>query len=79
MEIPEQIQEIAAIISANWENVHYSAVPYLKAMHTLSSITDYYGCDSARSVIRYFLGNARTWRGEIAKAVKAKLNTMVNS
>ena len=29
--------------------------------------------DSGRSIVRYFLGNAGTWRGDVAKAIKAEL------
>ena len=29
--------------------------------------------DSGRSIVRYFLGNAGAWRGDVAKAIKAEL------
>jgi hypothetical protein len=31
------------------------------------------GFDSARSVVLYFLSNASSWRGDVAKRVKAEL------
>lgn len=59
-----KISEIAKEITQEWVNVHYAAKPYLKAMLELEDITDYYGFDSASSVINYFLSNARSFRGK---------------
>tara|TARA_R110000868_G_scaffold288698_2_gene548978 strand:- start:789 stop:998 length:210 start_codon:yes stop_codon:yes gene_type:complete len=58
-------------------NVWFGAVPYLDAMATLQGIDDSYGCDSARSIVNYFLANASTWRGPMAKMIKAELKAMV--
>jgi len=69
---------IASDIRKDWgAKVNYAAKPYLDAMSSLNSITDNYGADSARSVVAYFLSNASTWRGEVAKAIKAELNAMI--
>lgn len=68
---------IAAEIKADWENVYFGAVPYLDAMRSLYTIDDRYGEDSAASIVSYFLANAQTWRGEVAKKVKLELNLMV--
>jgi hypothetical protein len=68
---------IAEEIIANWKPVYFGAVPYLKAMACLGSMTDDYGCDSADSIVLYFLSNARTWKGETAKRIKAELKTLV--
>jgi hypothetical protein len=46
-------------------------------MYSLDKITDNYGCDSAKSIIAYFLCNASSWRGDVAKRVKAELNKMI--
>lgn len=70
------IYEIAQEIRKDWKNVYFGAVPYLDAMSSLNKITDTYGCDSAKSVVLYFLGNAQTWRGETAKRIKNELKTM---
>ena len=67
------LHEIAAEIKADWKNVNYAAKPYVEAMATLNQITDRYFQDSANSVVLYFLCNAGTWRGEVAKRVKAEL------
>ena len=67
---------IARDISQDWKKVNYAAKPYLEAMQSLSSITDSYGCDNAKSIVLYFLCNARTWRGPIAKSIKAELKSL---
>lgn len=71
------IYEIAREISKDWPAPFFGAVPYLRAMMTLDKVTDEYGFDSAKSIIRYFLANARTWKGETAKRIKAELKSML--
>lgn len=71
------LHTIANEIKADWKNVYYGAKPYLNAMQTLSDINGNYGADSARDIIIYFLGNAKTWRGEKARAIKAELKAML--
>ena len=67
---------IAREIRRDWKHVNYAAIPYLDALSSLSSVSDSYGYDSAKSVILYFLGNASSWRGETAKRVKAELKAL---
>jgi hypothetical protein len=69
----KDISGLARIIRADWKKPNYAAVPYLDAMRTLGKISGAYGHDSGREIILRFLGNASTWRGETAKAVKAEL------
>ena len=71
------LSEIASEIRSNWSNVYFGAVPYLDAMSTLNSINDNYYLDSGRSIVAYFLANAGTWRGEVARNVKKELNKML--
>ncbi len=71
------LSRIANEIGGDWGNVNYGAVPYLEAMGALDGIDDQYYQDSAKSVVRYFLSNARTWRGAVAKRIKAELNAML--
>lgn len=71
------ISTIAGDIRRDWQNVYFGAVPYLDAMRYLDGPADKYGDDSARSIIAYFLSNARAWRGPAAKAIKAELNAML--
>lgn len=71
------IHEIADEIRADWKKVNFAARPYLNAMLDLNDLRESYGHDSAESIIRYFLCNASSWRGETAKRVKAELKTMI--
>lgn len=63
----------------NWVGHEVSpyAQPYLDAMAQLESVNDTYICDSAKSIVLYFLANAQTWRGEKARAIKAELKSML--
>ncbi|MNJ95332.1 hypothetical protein D3C87_130420 [compost metagenome] len=79
LEIPEDISLIAHIIRADWKRVFIGADPYLEAMESLTAITDYYFEDSAASIVTYFLANAQTWRGPVAKEVKTKLNALLKT
>ena len=67
---------IAQEIRSDWKNIYFGARPYLVAMSNLSTMTDRYGCDSAKSIVLYFLANSSTWRGETARRVKAELRGM---
>jgi hypothetical protein len=68
---------IARDISRDWTKPYFGAVPYLDAMRSLQSITDRYYFDDAESVVRYFLANANSWKGETARAIKAELKTLL--
>lgn len=67
------ISEIAGVIDSDWTKVNVAARPYLNAMFSLSRISDKYGMEEGRWIVSYFLGNATSWKGETAKAVKAEL------
>ena len=71
------LYEIAREIRRDWTKVNFAAKPYLEAMGELSSVNDKFYFDSGESVVRYFLANAGTWRGETAKRVKAELKGML--
>jgi len=71
------INTIAREIKRDWAKPYFGAVPYLDAMLLLDSVGDKYGWDSGESIVRYFLANAGTWRGETAKRVKAELKGML--
>ncbi len=73
-EIAKEIREDAH----NWAGHKVSpyAQPYLDAMAQLESVNDTYICDSAKSIVLYFLANAQTWRGEKARAIKAELKNI---
>lgn len=70
------ISQLAQIIKQDWRSkgkIYFGAVPYLDAMHTMNSIDDNYGQDSGKSIVLYFLSNAATWKGDVAKAIKLEL------
>lgn len=73
------LNEIAAVIMVNWENVYFGAVPYLDALRSMDNINENFGADSGKSIVIYFLSNAQTWRGDVARLVKAELNKRVKS
>ncbi len=83
---PKAVQEVPTVrplriiardIQNHWSNVWFGAVPYLDAMKQLDSIHDDYYEDTAESVVRYFLANAQTWKGEDARRIKKELNQML--
>lgn len=73
------IKDVAKDIARNWTNVCPYAKPHLQAMLHLNRITDKYYLDDASSVIRRFLANANTYRGEMASKHKAELKEMLAS
>ena len=76
--INRPLYDIAREIRIDWgKKVNYAAKPYLDAMASLSDVSDSYGYDSGDSVVRYFLCNASTWRGDTAKRIKAELKAML--
>ena len=71
------LYQIANEIRKDWKSkMDFGAVPYVEAMSQLDKITDNYYQDTADSIVRYFLSNASTWRGETAKRIKAELKAM---
>ena len=73
----ENLSTIAKLIRSDWKNIYFGARPYLDAMECLQTTADNYGEDSGKSIVQYFLANAQSWRGDTARAVKAKLNEML--
>jgi len=72
------LSTIAKDIRADWKNIYFGAVPYVDAMRELNSINARYYADTAKSIVRYFLANAGTWRGATARAIKLELKGMLN-
>ena len=68
---------IARDISRDWQKPYFGAVPYLDAMRSLQTIGDRYYFDDAESIVRYFLANASSWKGDTARAIKAELKAML--
>lgn len=66
----------AGTIKRNWDNIDRAAKPYIDAMFHLDQITDYYGADTGRSIVAYFLANASKWKGEVARNTKKELRKL---
>lgn len=75
--IARPLNEIAAEIRKYWESPYFGAVPYIDAMRQLYSIKDKYYADDAESIVRYFLANSQTWRGEHARRIKSELKEIL--
>lgn len=72
-----KLSEIAKEIKQDWKNVSVYARPYLDAMESLSTVNENYIAEDGRTIVLYFLANAGSWRGEVAKRVKQELKKMV--
>lgn len=71
------LSELAAIIRKDWskqgKGVSIHAKDWLYALSTLQTIKDSFMAESGRTVVAYFLSNASTWKGDVAKAIKKEL------
>lgn len=73
------IHQIASDIRKDWSSrtkekrIPIYADAYLRPMETISSIHENFGADTGRSVVLYFLSNATTYRGDLARQYKAEL------
>ena len=74
-----QLHEIAREINLTWENLSPHARPYVSAMSTLRTVHDLYGLDGGDEIVARFLANAGSWRGDVARRVKAELNAALKS
>jgi hypothetical protein len=71
------LSQISDLVYKDWKSVNYAAKPYLEAMSTLQNVSDMYMQDSGTSIVAYFLSNATSWRGDVAKAVKKELQRRI--
>lgn len=77
------LDHIAVWIQRDWTKPYFGAVPYLDAMLQLRVPADVplraanYGLDGADNIVIYFLSNAQTWRGDVARLVKRELRRRV--
>lgn len=67
------IHEIAADITHYWPNAYYGAKPYIEAMLSMNNIHGTYGAESNDTIVLYFLSNAGSFRGPMARKLKAEL------
>jgi hypothetical protein len=71
------LNQIAKEIKADWVKPYFGASPYISAMFYVKSLDESFGYDDGATVVRYFLANAGTWRGETARRIKKELNDML--
>ena len=71
------LPELCRIIRRDWKNVYFGARPYVEALECLDNVNETYIMDSGKTLVLYFLANASTWRGPVAKAVKAELKALI--
>lgn len=75
---PRTIKAIATDITEAWgDKVYFAAKPYLDAMHSLDTMDDAYGADSAETIVRYFLSNAAQFKGAQARQLKEELRALL--
>lgn len=74
--MPRLLCTIASEISRDWKPMSVHARPYVEAMSELETIDQQYYCDSAKSIVLYFLANATYWKGPTARRVKLELRKM---
>jgi len=71
------LSDIALSIRKDWKPINFAAKPYLDAMASLDDIDQNYGMDSRTSIVLYFLCNATSWHGPIARQIKKELRNMI--
>jgi hypothetical protein len=69
--------DIRSDYASKGKPVYYAAEPYVDALSQCETVRDTYGYDSADTLIRYLLSNLQTWRGDVARSVKAELKAML--
>lgn len=76
---PRTLDTIAREIARDpaYSACRWCAEPYRSAMASLTSLSESYGSDTARSIVLYFLSNTANWRGETARRIKAELRAML--
>jgi hypothetical protein len=71
------LHKIADEITSRWREPADEARPYIYGLRHLGTMDDKFGSDDAEDIVLRFLGNARGWRGEDAKRIKAELRAML--
>ena len=81
---PRLLKEIAADIFAHWKTMrergeNHPAWGYADAMRSLDTVQDMYYADRADDIVQRFLSEARVWRGDTARAIKAELRALLDA
>jgi hypothetical protein len=70
---------IAREIEREWQRPSAYALPYIRAMRSLNDVDDYFVNDPASDIVARFLCNAGSWRGDVARRVKAELKSLIGA
>jgi len=70
------LYEIASEIRKDWKPICPHAQAHLVAFDNATSIDEMYMYDSVKGEVCYFLSNAGSWRGDVARKIKKELKKM---
>jgi hypothetical protein len=70
------LYQICDEIRKDWRPMPDYAKAHFRAIECATSINEMYGCDSVKSEVCYFLSSASTWKGEVARRIKAELKKL---
>lgn len=73
----EYAQDIVSDYMDQGKSVYFAAAPYVNAMRYMDQVTDSYGAESGRTIVLTALSNLGSWRGPVARQVKAELRAIV--
>lgn len=73
-----ELREIALEIQADFGDkpAYYAARPYVEALLLTSEGANYFYEDDLDTVVLYLKGNLKTWRGDKAREIKARLSAL---
>jgi hypothetical protein len=74
---PRPLSEITREIRKDWKPMYRPAEAHFEAFEYADNVNQMYGMDSVKSEICYFLGNAQTWKGDVARRIKLELKALV--
>jgi len=88
METPRPLNKIAAEILTLWSSVIFDrtkprpgyvvhSLPYVRAMLSMSKVSDMYGLEYGDRIVAYALDNMAQWRGVEAARIKAELKQLL--
>lgn len=74
------LNAIAAEIQRDWgTRMNGAAAPYVEGLSELRTPRDRWGVESGADAVQGFLNNAQTWRGPVARRIKAELKEMLQN
>ncbi|HXC26646.1 MAG TPA: hypothetical protein VNV38_01730 [Stellaceae bacterium] len=74
------LHTIAAEIKKDWGvRINGAAAPYIEGLSELNSPTDRWYAETGADAIQGFLNNAQTWKGAVARRIKAELKEILQN